>query len=68
VVRMYRIKLATGQRDMLKELAPPDATGVLGVATGRGELAMTPDGKSYVFTFWTYLRDLFLVEGLAAKP
>jgi WD40 repeat protein len=68
VVRIYRFNLATGQRDVLKELAPPDATGVVGVATGRGELAMTPDGKSYVFTFWTYLRDLFLVEGLAAKP
>ena len=64
MVRMYRFNLATGQRDLLKELAPPDASGVVGVADGRGELAVTPDGKSYVFTFWTFLRDLFLVEGL----
>ena len=62
VVRMYRFNLATGQRNLLKELAPPDPSGVVGVATGRGELAVTPDGKTYVFTYWTLLRDLFLVE------
>jgi Tol biopolymer transport system component len=64
VVRMYRFNLATGQREVVKELAPQDSSGVVGVANGRGELAVTPDGKTYVFTFWTFLRDLFLVEGL----
>jgi eukaryotic-like serine/threonine-protein kinase len=65
VIRMYRFDLTTGKRELLKELAPPDPSGVVGVATGRGELAVTPDGKSYVFTFWTFVRDLFLVEGLS---
>lgn len=64
-VRMYRFDIATGKRDLLAELAPRDPTGVIGVADGRGQLAVTPDGKSYVFTYWTFLRDLFLVEGLA---
>jgi Tol biopolymer transport system component len=65
VLRIYRFNLATGQRELWRELAPRDPSGVIGVATGRGELAMTPDGKGYVFTYWTALRNLFLVEGLA---
>jgi Tol biopolymer transport system component len=65
VLRIYRHNLITGQRELWKELAPTDSTGVIGVATGRGELAMTPDGKKYVFTYWTSFTDLFLVEGLA---
>nr|MDQ3071145.1 hypothetical protein [Acidobacteriota bacterium] len=65
VVRMYRFDIATGEMVLLTELAPRDPTGVIGVADGRGQLAVTPDGKSYVYTYWTFLRDLFLVEGLA---
>jgi Tol biopolymer transport system component/predicted Ser/Thr protein kinase len=64
VLRIYRYNLATGRRELWKELAPRDPAGVIGVATGRGELAMTPDGRDYVFTYWTVLRNLFLAEGL----
>ncbi|HUE85121.1 MAG TPA: protein kinase [Vicinamibacterales bacterium] len=64
VVRMYRFEIATGEKDLVTELAPRDPSGVVGVADGRGQLAVTPDGKSYVFTYWTWMRDLFLVEGL----
>jgi Tol biopolymer transport system component len=64
VVRMHRFNIATGKSDLLKELAPQDPSGVVGVADGRGELAVTPDGKTYVFTYWSFLRDLFLVERL----
>jgi hypothetical protein len=63
-VQIDRFNLATGRRESWKELTPRDPAGVIGVATGRGELAMTRDGKSYVFTYWTGLRDLFLVNGL----
>jgi hypothetical protein len=61
---MHRFNIATGKSDLLKELAPQDPSGVVGVADGRGELAVTPDGKTYVFTYWSFLRDLFLVERL----
>jgi dipeptidyl aminopeptidase/acylaminoacyl peptidase len=64
LVRIHRFDIATGKMDLVKELAPPDASGVIGVATGRGELAVTPDGRTYVYTYWTFLRDLFMVEGL----
>jgi WD40 repeat protein len=64
VLRIYRYDLVTGRRKLWKELAPRDPAGVIGVATGRGELAMTRDGTGYVFTYWTALRNLFLAEGL----
>jgi hypothetical protein len=64
VIRLYRYHVRTGTIATLRELAPPDPSGVVGVGTGRGELAITPDGKSYAFTYWTFLRSLFMVEGV----
>jgi hypothetical protein len=64
VLRIYRFDLTTGNRELWRELAPRDPSGVIGVATGRGELAISQDGKGYVFTYWTALRNLFLAEGL----
>jgi len=64
VVRLYRFNLANGDSELLKELAPSDPAGIVGVGDGRGELAVTPDGKTHVFTYWSFLRDLYLVERL----
>jgi hypothetical protein len=64
VLNIYRVNLETGRRQLWKQLAPRDGTGVIGIATGRGEFAMTPDARSYAFTYWTGIRDLFLVEHL----
>ena len=49
VLRIYRYNLANGERQLWKTLAPGDPAGLIGIATGRGELAMTPDGQVYVF-------------------
>ena len=64
-VRIHRFHLPTGRMEPMKDLAPADPSGVVGIATGRGELAVTRDGRSSVFTYWTFIRDLFLVEGLS---
>ena len=64
LVRIHRFDLVTGKSELVKELAPHDPSGVVGVATGRGELAVTPDGKTYAYTYWTFLRELFLVDRL----
>ena len=64
IVRIHRFNLATGKSELVKELAPQDPSGVVGVATGRGELAVTPDGSTFVFTYWSFLRNLFLATGL----
>ena len=64
-LNIYRYTLATGERRLWKTLRPQDPAGVIGIGAGRGELAMTPDGRSFVFTYWTSLRNLFLSSGLA---
>ena len=64
VLHIYRYNLDTGRRELWKKLAPRDPAGVIGVASGRGELAITQDGTASVFTYWTGIRNLFLAEGL----
>jgi hypothetical protein len=64
LVRLYKFHIATGESTLVKELAPPDPSGVVAVGDGRNELAVTPDGNSYVFSYWSFVRDLYLVEGL----
>ena len=64
MLHIYRYNLDTGRRELWKKLAPRDPAGVIGVATGRGELAITEDGTASVFTYWTGMRTLLLGEGL----
>ena len=60
---IYWIDVASGRRDLRKEIVP-DQVGFLGLEVTPGGIQITPDGKSYVYTYWTALRDLFLAEGL----
>jgi eukaryotic-like serine/threonine-protein kinase len=60
-VPVYRLDLATGKKQLWKELAPPDRTGL---ESGAGPLRLTPDGRSYVYTYSRCQHDLYLVEGL----
>ena len=52
--------VATGARRFWKEIVPPDPAGVLAI----GPIVITPDGKSYVYSYRRTLDDLFLVTGL----
>jgi Tol biopolymer transport system component len=65
VINIYRYRVATGERRLWKTLKPQDPAGLIGIGAGRGELAMTPDGRSFVFTYWRSLRSLFLGTDLA---
>jgi hypothetical protein len=58
--KVHRVDMTTGQRALWKELVPPDPAGVLTM----GPILMTPDGKSYVYSYRRTLDELFLVEGL----
>jgi eukaryotic-like serine/threonine-protein kinase len=60
---IFRVDLSSGRRDLLKEIVP-DPVGLADLQEQPGGIQITPDGKSYVYTYWTVLRDLFLVEGL----
>jgi hypothetical protein len=62
---LYRLDLATGRRERWRELAPRDPTGFLFfgppmVATG---VSVTPDGKSYAYTYLTDSNKLVLIDG-----
>jgi hypothetical protein len=59
-VKVYRVELATGRREVWKEIQPADPAGLLdlyGVQISR-------DGKSYYYSYIRNLSDLYLVEGL----
>jgi hypothetical protein len=55
-----RLDIATGNRELWKELLPADASGVTEVTSP----LPTPDGKYYVYTYIRRLSDLYVAEGL----
>ncbi len=59
-VRINRVDLATGKRALWKEIALADPTGVEEVR----RIQITPDGKSYSYTFMRSLSRLYVVDGL----
>jgi hypothetical protein len=58
--RVYRIEVGTGHRQLVYTLSPSDAAGLWGI----GPVLVTPDGKSYVYSDYRVLSDLYLVGGL----
>jgi WD40-like Beta Propeller Repeat len=58
--RIDRYDLMTGRQTLWKHLRPADPTGVTTVQMG----PITPDGRSYAYSFMRVLSDLYLVEGL----
>ncbi len=61
--RVFRVDLKTSERVLWKELFPEDPAGVIEVGTGR-RVRVTPDGRSYGYSYYRLLSDLYLVEGL----
>ena len=57
---VYRLDVATGKRQLVMTLAPSDSSGVTAVINVR----VTPDGKTYAYSFDRELSDLFQVEGV----
>ena len=60
---VYRLDPATGRRKLWKTLAPPDPAGVFNIERDSG-LRVTPDGRGYAFTYWSWFNELYLAEGL----
>jgi Tol biopolymer transport system component/predicted Ser/Thr protein kinase len=59
-VRVFLLDVASGRRNLWKELSPFDAAGASGIL----DIAITPDGKSYAYDYGQVLSDLYLVERL----
>jgi dipeptidyl aminopeptidase/acylaminoacyl peptidase len=55
-----RVDLATGKRTTWKEIVPADSAGVDSI----GGVEITPDAKSYVYSYVRTLSDLYVVEGV----
>jgi Tol biopolymer transport system component len=58
--RVSVIDVMTGRRAFWKELVPPDPAGILGL----WPIVITPDGKSYAYSYRRVLSDLYLAQGL----
>jgi Tol biopolymer transport system component len=63
-LKIYKLDLATGSRELWKELSPPDRAALIDIGSNPGEVRLTPDGRSYAYTYWTFPGELYLVEGL----
>ncbi|HTR01783.1 MAG TPA: protein kinase [Thermoanaerobaculia bacterium] len=58
--RVFRIEVATGKRELWKELMPSDGAGVQDISP----IIPTPDGQAYVYGYSRNLSDMYVVEGL----
>jgi eukaryotic-like serine/threonine-protein kinase len=58
--RVFRVNPFSGERELWKQLAPPDPTGVVAVQG----VVMTPDATAYAYTYARILSELDVVEGL----
>jgi serine/threonine protein kinase/Tol biopolymer transport system component len=57
---VFRVNIATGARQLWKEIAPADPAGIQGI----GPVLVTPDGHYYAYTYTRVLSDLFVVDGV----
>ena len=64
LLKIYKLEIASGRRELWKELTPPDPAGLIDIGSSIGEVRITPDGKFYVYTTWTMPGELYIVEGL----
>jgi serine/threonine protein kinase len=58
--KIWRYEIATGRKELIKELSPADPAGVTSIAN----ILITPDARSYVYRYDHNLSDLYIVEGL----
>jgi Tol biopolymer transport system component len=58
--RVFRLDVATGKRELWKELTPPDPAGISSLSPP----AIAADQKTYVYSYNRILSDLFLAEGI----
>jgi eukaryotic-like serine/threonine-protein kinase len=58
--RIFALDVASGQRTLVREIAPRDKVGVDAI----GDIRLTPDGKSYAYVYIRSLYSLYQVTGL----
>jgi Tol biopolymer transport system component len=63
-LRIFTLDVSTGARELWKELVPRDPAVLIDIGTDIGQVRLTPDGKSYAYTYWTFEGELYLAQGL----
>jgi Tol biopolymer transport system component len=63
-LRFYRLDVASGAREFWKELVPPDPSVLVDIGSDPGQVRITPDGKSYAYTYWTFEGELYVAQGM----
>jgi DNA-binding winged helix-turn-helix (wHTH) protein/Tol biopolymer transport system component len=62
-VRVYRIELASGRQTLVQQLEPRDPAGVLpDVSSVSSSVFATPDGTSFVYSYFRMQSDLFVAS------
>jgi hypothetical protein len=58
--QIRRIDLDTHRREVVAKVTPPDPAGIESIVAAQ----VTPDGRSWVYSYFQYRNDLHLVTGL----
>jgi len=61
-VDFFRVDLSTGLRERWKRIEAADLVGFIGIQPA--SVHITPDGKSYMYSSWKTLTELYLVDSL----
>jgi hypothetical protein len=59
-VRIYRLNILNGQRQLFKEISPSDETGLCNMT----QILFSPNGRAYVYGYTRLLSELYMVSGL----
>jgi hypothetical protein len=59
-VKIYRLNINTGERQLFRELNPSDMTGICELS----KILVSANGRGYVYGFTRLLSDLYLANGL----
>jgi Tol biopolymer transport system component len=59
-VSLFRIDVASGRRELVRELSPGDPAGLQAI----GNIFLSADGRFYAYGYTRALSDLYAVEGL----
>jgi len=58
--RIYRVVVATGKQELIREIKPAYTAGIVEILVAQ----LTPDSKSYVYSYRQVLSELYVVDGL----
>ena len=59
-VKVYRLNILTGQRELFTKITPPDVAGLHDISS----IHFSSDGQAYVYSYTRLLSELYLVKGL----